>query len=234
MRQSEPLSLIVWGELACFSDPAGGKVERFTYPCITPSAARAIFEAIYWKPEFRWQVERIDVYEQPAYIALRRNEVTSVAPSERTIHGWIAGRSEPKPIVAEEDRTQRQTIALKDIRYRLHARIVPWPGSEQQLPKMVASFTRRAKRGQCVMQPYLGCREFPAAFELADEDSEDPPAEIDIPIGWMLYDVFDTTRPGDNNAPPSVSVFEAHVRGGTLHVPPPGSPQIVRVNRRGD
>lgn len=220
--------LTVWGDLACFTRPEL-KVERFSYPVITPSAARAVFEAIYWKPKFRWQVTRIEVLHWPRYIALRRNEVKDRAPSPDTILSWALGRAEPEPLLADADkettgsdakgRTQRQTMALKDVRYRLYAEIRPWSQFQNELPGMEAQFRRRAAAGQCIYQPYLGCREFPAFFELCDEQEPEAPVALDLNIGWMLYDVFDLSRPGSNEDPAHVSIFEAKVCGGVLEVP---------------
>ena len=50
------VSIHSWGEYACFTRPEM-KVERVSYDAITPSAARGILEAIYWKPQIRWVVE---------------------------------------------------------------------------------------------------------------------------------------------------------------------------------
>src|SRR3974377_1272103 len=95
-------TLEVWGELACFTRPEL-KVERFSYPVITPSAARGIYDAIYCKhhggdrqkAEFRWQIKQIEILSwnrrftgkdpgsYPQYIALRRNEVKDKAPPLR-------------------------------------------------------------------------------------------------------------------------------------------------------
>lgn len=217
--------LEVWGELACFTRPEL-KVERFSYPVITPSAARGIFDAIYVKPkEFRWQVTRVEVLKPPAFIALRRNEVKDKGPSERTVLSWAKGRSEPEPIWAdgtesEKGRTQRQTMALRDVRYRLHAEIRPWPGFEDRQQGLEAQFRRRAAGGKCVYQPCFGCREFPAYFELVDVGA--PPATraaTDLDLGFMLYDVFDLSRPGTNVDAPAVSLFKAVVRDGILDVP---------------
>lgn len=214
--------LTVWGDLACFTRPEL-KVERFSYPVITPSAARAIFDAIYWKPKFRWQVTRIEVLALPRYIALRRNEMKGRGPSAATVLSWAEGRAEPQPLFADGEeeqtgRTQRQTMALKDVRYRLSAHIVPWPGYESELPAMEAQFRRRAAAGQCIYQPYLGCREFPAFFELCDDDAEKP-VPLNLDIGWMLYDVFDLSKPGNPESPARISLFQAKVENGVLAVP---------------
>jgi len=240
--------LAVWGELACFSRPEL-KVERFSYPVITPSAARGIFDAIYCKPpEFRWQIVRIELLAAPRYIALRRNEVKETVPAgtDRRPGGavlrWMEGTEEPVPIFADaaddestgggvKGRTQRQTMALKNVRYRLRAHIVPWPGFEDRLPAFEAQFRRRAAGGKCIYQPYFGCREFPAYFELVEGDPP-PPAPVDIPKGWMLYDVFDLSRPGTAYDDPSVSVFEAEVKGGVLTVPPYESDAVRKATRR--
>jgi CRISPR-associated protein Cas5d len=226
--------LDVWGEFACFTRPEL-KVERFTYPVITPSAARGIYDAIYAKPnkdptkaEFRWQITRIEIFNPVDYIALRRNEVKGKA-SQSQIYSWMSGREPPRPIWADgtsdtldtvKGRTQRQTMALKNVRYRLHAQIRPWPGFEDRLQGMEAQFRRRATQGKCIYQPYFGCREFPAYFELVEPHTELPATVgMDMDIGLMLYDVFDLSRPGSSESSPSISLFQAQVRNGVMQVP---------------
>src|SRR3954467_11700001 len=170
--------LEVWGDFACFSRPEL-KVERFSYPVITPSAARGIFDAVYAKPaEFRWAVTTVEVLTQPSYIALRRNEAKDKA-NPTAVFDWRGGKREPEPIWADGDRdllgtdekgrTQRQTMALRNVRYRFHASIRPWPGFEPKLRAFEAQFNRRAQAGKCFYQPYLGCREFVAFFEAPGE-----------------------------------------------------------------
>jgi len=224
--------LEVWGEFACFTRPEL-KVERFSYPVITPSAARGIYDAIYCKPhrdgkhaEFRWQITRIEVLAPPSYIALRRNEVKDKGPSDGTVRRWMSGEKEPEPIWADgsEDaakgRTQRQTMALKNVRYRLHATVRPWPDFADRLQGMEAQFRRRAGAGKCIYQPYFGCREFPAYFELVEPGADvEPPISWNADIGPMLYDVFDLSRPGTATDPVRVSLFDAAVKGGILEVP---------------
>lgn len=229
--------LEVWGDLACFSRPEL-KVERFSYPVITPSAARGIYDAIYCKPsrdgsqsQFRWQITCIEVLAPPSYLALRRNEVSEVV-SESNVRKWMRGTKSAAPLLADDERfrQQRQTMALKNVYYRLHAEIRPWPGFEDRIQAFEAQFRRRAARGQCVYQPYLGCREFPAYFELVEPGA--PPAQAvawDADIGWMLCDVFDLSRPGTSTSPPSVSLFWATVRGGVLDVPDYASDEVRKV-----
>lgn len=229
----------VWGDLACYSRPEL-KVERFSYPCLTPSAARGIFDAIYVKPRsFRWQVHRIELLKAPRYIALRRNEVKDKA-NVNAVKAWMAGKKEPEPIWADGDkgllgsdekgRTQRQTMALQDVHYRLHGEIRPWPGHEQQLSAFEAQFRRRVDTGKCFHQPYFGCREFAAFFSPA---SDEPTADVDLDIGLMLYDVFDLSQPNDSSTPPAVSLFSARVRQGVLEVPEFSSPEVLKVAELG-
>ena len=237
--QPKDQALRVWGDFACFSRPEM-KVERFSYPVITPSAARGIFDAVYCKPkEFRWQVTRVEVLKIPAFIALRRNEVKDKI-NPKTMARWMAGTAEPEPIWADGDkaqtgtdmrgRTQRQTMALKDVAYVIHGEILPWPGFEGRQQALEAQFRRRAGAGKCVWQPYLGCREFPAYFELVEVGQELPAtAGIDQDLGYMLYDVFDLSRPGDEYSHPSISLFQARVSGGVMNVPPYDSPEVVKV-----
>lgn len=124
-------------------------------------------------------------------------------------------------------------MALKGIRYRLHAEIRPWPGFDKDLQGMEAQFRRRAAHGKCVYQPYFGCREFPAYFELVAQDA--PPANpipMDMELGLMLYDVFDLSRPGNSEDEPSISLFRASVRSGVLSVPEYESDDVLKVGRR--
>ena len=242
--RSKDQALDVWGEFACFSRPEL-KVERFSYPIITPSAARGIFDAIYSKPsrspanaKFRWQVTRIEVGTQPSYVGLRRNEVKERV-SVHSLVSWAGGKAEPEAIWADGDRdtvgtdmkgrTQRQTMALKNVRYRLHAEIRPWPGFEERLPALEAQFRRRAAGGKCIYQPYFGCREFPAYFELVEPQAPTPEnVQWDQDIGLMLYDVFDLSRPGRSNDQPCISLFRAVVCEGVLKVPEYDSDQVLK------
>jgi CRISPR-associated protein Cas5d len=240
--EAKDQGLEVWGEFACFSRPEM-KVERFSYPVITPSAARGIYDAIYCKPrEFRWHVARIEILSPPSYIALRRNEVKEKANLSACVR-WMEGRSQPEPIWADgtpdqvgtdqKGRTQRQTMALRNVHYRLHAEIRPWPGFEERLQGMEAQFRRRAANGKCIYQPCFGCREFPAYFELVEPDaSRAEPLPLNMPIGLMLYDVFDLSRPGKDDDDPVVSLFRANVRQGVLDVPDYASDQVLKGARR--
>lgn len=239
--------LEVWGDLACFTRPEM-KVERYSYPVITPSAARGIFDAIYWKKsyDFYWQVEKIEVLAPPRYIALRRDEVKDKAPSHTTIMRWANGEKPIEPIWADagEDffkkegskkgsqdkgRTQRQTMALKDVRYRLHAHL-RFRGKKSEAETYDAQFERRASQGKCFYQPYLGCREFPAYFELADPATARVPVfPLKLELGWMLYDVFDLGRANDSETGASISVFPARVENGVMVVPPFDDPSVKRT-----
>ena len=143
--------LEVWGELACFTRPEF-KVERVSYDVITPSAARAIFEAIFWKPAIRWEVTRIEVLAPIRTASIRRNEVGATASTRK------------RQIYIEDNRQQKSAIMLRDVRYRIYARQVflpagkrktnDRPDSRDENPgKYNAMFERRARNGQCLNQP---------------------------------------------------------------------------------
>jgi CRISPR-associated protein Cas5d len=235
--------LEVWGEYACFTRPEF-KVERFSYPVMTPSAARAIFDAIYLEfgkttpkqPAMYWQVERIEILKPVRYIALMRNEVKEKA-SVRSIQTWMKDPGTFEPIYADatrEDtgqdtrgRTQRQTMALKGVGYRIHAHAVLYAENHELRQKIERSFERRASNGQCVYQPYLGCREFTGYFKLLGDSSATPePHSVNERIGWMVYDVFDLSRPGSNTDAPHISLFEAEISNGVLNIPPYPSAEV--------
>jgi CRISPR-associated protein Cas5d len=237
--------LEVWGELACWARPEL-KVERWSYPCPTPSAARGVFDAIFCKPhnhrnnekgsaEFRWQVTRVELLTMPTYIALRRNEVGAVA-STRNVQQWMNGAT-PEALFADDDsvRQQRQTMALRDVRFRVTGRIVPWPGHREQQKALDEQFVRRARQGKCFQQPYLGCREFVAFFEYVEPSAQrDPPVDYPMDLGFMLYDVFDLSSPQRNDARPFISVFPAKIEHGVLNVPDWDDPAVRKPNRRAE
>lgn len=224
---NEPIYLRTWGKLACFTRPEM-KVERVSYSVMTPSAARGLLEAILYKPQFRWRVHRIAVKQPIRFIALRRNEVKC----------RISTRN-PQPICAEDERTQRNTLALRDVEYvieasleltslanrpRRHPRCEDEPEGDDNLGKYYGMFRRRASDGQCFARPCFGCREFPAYFELAEESAMQvsPSANSDTDLGMMLYDVFDLDtmhEPGKVKAQPKVSVFSARLENGLVVVP---------------
>ncbi len=225
VTNSAMIHLRVWGDLACFTRPEM-KVERVSYPVITPSAARGLLEAILYRPQFRWRVRRIAVKKPIRFLSFRRNEVKS----------RLSLRS-PKPLLADDDLTQRNTLALRDIEYVIEAGIELTPLANQPrrkppasdeddspdtLVKYLAMFQRRAENGQCFVQPCFGCREFPAHFELASEPDMRVEADLnpDTDLGLMLYDVFDLDQmhpPGKIEKPePRITFFRAALKGSVL------------------
>src|SRR3989304_8773647 len=162
--------LEVSGDFACFTRPEM-KVERVSYDVITPSAARAIFEAILWKPAIRWQVTQIEVLNPIQWISVRRNEVgkVSIAPTARQLTGES---SEPMGFYVEDERQQRAGLFLRDVKYRIYADLHfdPTKDTESDYGKYASMFERRASKGQCFNQPYLGTREFSCAFHLVDNE----------------------------------------------------------------
>lgn len=215
--------LEVRGEFACFTRPEM-KVERVSYDVITPSAARAIFEAILWKPAMRWQVERIDVLRPISWMTVRRNEVASKVPVDAVRAAMRRGTPGDISLYADDDRQQRASLLLRDVGYRIWARpeLTSRAGPGDTLAKFDEMFRRRASRGQCVNQPYLGCREFACSFELVEAPAS-PAIDDSRDLGVMLYDLDfeDPTHP-------TPLFFRARLEQGTLRVPPPDSPAVLR------
>jgi CRISPR-associated protein Cas5d len=191
------------------------KVERVSYDVITPSAARGILEAIYWKPEIRWVVTRLRVLRPIRFTSLRRNEVGGKIPAGTAKTAMKRG-SGALGLYVEEDRQQRAATILRDVAYVIEARFEILSG-EENAGKHLDQFNRRARAGQCFHRPYLGCREFPAHFALIESDADMPatdlPAEqCDRDLGYMLHDIdFE-----DDMAP---RFFRAEMRGGVIDVP---------------
>ncbi len=155
------LTVRAWGEFAYFTRPEM-KVERVSYPVPTPSAARGILEAIFWKPEFSWQVESIAVLKPIRYFSILRNEVND-RESVRAAQSWAAAGGGYRADDARS-RAQRHTLALRDVNYLLTAQIVLRPHATDDPAKYRDQFRRRIREGRCFATPYFGCREFYAAF----------------------------------------------------------------------
>ena len=206
------------GELACFTRPEL-KVERVSYEVMTPSAARGLLESILWKPAMEWRIHEIEVLAPIRWMSIRRNEVNSRASLGQ------------KELVADEDRAQRNTVALRDVDYVVHASIAltARAGQGDNLRKFEAMFERRLAKGQHHVAPFFGCREFFAAVEPAH--GWPPPIDqgVDRPLGWMFYDFdwtgFSSEHSHRESEAGSPLFFEARLTSGVLRVP---SRDVVR------
>ena len=214
--QGSPLEVKVWGEFACFTRPEM-KVERVTYPVMTPSAARGVLESIFWKPEFHWEVEEIWVLQPIRYFSILRNEINS-RQTAQIARGW---QREGGGFAATADRAQRHTLALRDVAYIIRARPMVRDGVQEDPAKYRDQFRRRVKDGRCFATPYLGCREFSAWFSAPD--GNEAPLEINEDLGNMLLRM-DYLPDGSGSATPQF--FHAELKGGVLKVPKP-SPEEV-------
>ena len=234
--------LEVSGNFACFTRPEM-KVERVSYDVITPSAARGIFSAIFWKPAIRWRITKIEVLNPIRWTSVRRNEVSAVA-SPKT-----------EGIFVEDVRQQRAGLILRDVRYRLYAEfdfIPPEKRSPSANPapewltdaeeaelyrqaetrpdekeaKYAAIFDRRATKGQYFMHPYLGCREFSCdEIRFIKDVASEPAKPIDVTrdLGFMLYDM-DYTDPKDIKP----MFFRPQMVNGVITVPHPESKEVYK------
>jgi len=181
------IKLRVWGDYACFTRPEM-KVERVSYDVMTPSAARGILEAIYWKPEICWVVDKIHVLKPIHFENIRRNEVSRKIPISKVTH-TMSNSSSPLVQWIEEERQQRASLVLKDVDYVIEAHFhFTDKDPVKDAGKHLAIFERRVKKGQCFHRPYLGCREFPANFSWCDEIPPSP-HQGDKDLGYMLYDI---------------------------------------------
>jgi len=206
--------LEVTGDYACFTRPEM-KVERVSYDVITPSAARAVFEAILWKPAIKWHVRKIEVLKPIRWISLRRNEVASVVSTSLVKSAMNKGTGD-LGLYIEDDRQQRAGLFLRDVAYRLHAELEFFPAKAKEpgenARKYEEMFERRAQKGQCVNQPYLGCREFAASFRIVEDPAnEQLPIALNEKLGYMLYDM-DFSDPAD----PKPMFFEAEMIEGVM------------------
>jgi CRISPR-associated protein Cas5d len=209
MAELPPLAVKMWGERACFTRPEM-KVERVSYPVMTPSAARGVLEAIFWKPEFAWRVREIAVLKPIRHFSMVRNEVNSVA-SEKAARSWA---SEGGSYFADQDRAQRHTLGLRDVAYLIRADVELKGHATEDVAKYRDQFRRRVERGQCYHRPYLGCREFVAFF--GKPDGTEAPIDLTDDLGRMLFDLdYDPNKSG-RGTPRS---FSAKLVQGILCIP---------------
>lgn len=237
------IRLHISGDFACFTRPEM-KVERVSYDVLTPSAARGILEAIYWKPQIRWVIDRIHVLKPIRFTNIRRNEVgTKASAPNRASTNSI--KTTPPGIIIEEVRQQRAATILRDVAYVIEAHFEildrrfekngPELSDHDCAGKHLDMFNRRARSGQCFHQPSLGTREFPARFTLIEPDSPLPNSELtedelNRPLGWMLHDIsylpatkkdkdaFLTSRKKLVRTEPRF--FDAKIENGVIKIPP--------------
>ena len=210
----------VKGDFACFTRP-DLKVERMTYPCMTPSAARGILDSILWKPEFQWYVRRVIVLKRIRFATIKRNEINSKQ-----------GRN---PIVIEDNRAQRNSVVLKNVAYIIEASIFQEKQTVKNKPEKYIGrkgidadndgiFIRRVKKGQCWRRPYFGTREFSAEF--MEPDGTEQPISETIPIGSMLFDIFYDK----NGKPEPLFFYDVAIRKGILNCEVPENDKMMQAS----
>ncbi len=221
------IKIKVWGDYACFTRPEM-KVERVSYDVITPSAARAVIEAIYWKPSIRWVLDRIHVLNPVKYDNIRRNEVRSKlsltqGKIEKAVNEGKAIQLFADDSKNPKNRQQRASMVLRDVCYVIEAHFEALDEDGENLGKHLDMFNRRAKKGQCFYQPYLGTREFSSAFELMEEESPVSQLEGEKDLGFMLYDMDFSDR---TNIRPMF--YRPKMINGIIEVPHPNSSEVFR------
>ncbi|AVD55139.1 MULTISPECIES: type I-C CRISPR-associated protein Cas5c [Heyndrickxia] len=200
--------LKVWGEYALFTR-VEAKVERVSYPVMTPSAARGILTGIFWKPEFKWRIKSIHVLKPIQYYSILRNEVASIVPSNIV--------TSKRDYFTDDDRQLRHSIMLRDVAYIITAEMHLMNPTMENKRKYASMFLRRVAKGQCFYRPYLGTRECSLHFSLPEDDDQAIPDTMDI--GPMLFDLKYPADPGQKNARAIPYFFNAKLDRGILHVP---------------
>ncbi len=209
-RNPAPLEVKLWGDYACFTRPEM-KVERVSYPVMTPSAARGALEAIFWKPQVVWLVEEIRILKPIQYTSILRNEIND-RQSVHTARGW-ANRGGGYDASHPNHRAQRHTLALRDVSYVIRAQMSVREGYDD-IAKYRDQFRRRVASGRCFATPYLGCREFAASF--GQPVPSDVPIDRSEDLGLMLLDI-DFNSDGSGHGTPRF--FSASLQNGVLQVP---------------
>lgn len=227
------IKLHLWGEFACFTRPEM-KAERVSYDVITPSAARGILEAIYWKPQIRWVIDYIHLLKPVRFTSVRRNEVGKkmTGPSQAMMNGQPGNLS----LNIEDERQQRAALILRDVAYVIEAHFDilnhrfepdgPELSDRECAGKHLDMFNRRARSGQYFHHPYFGTREFPASFALIENGDAFPASEVsaeqrDNDFGFMLHDIeFDQDPKTKKVRQTTPRFFRAEMKEGLIKVPP--------------
>ena len=208
------IKVLAQGPRACFTRPEM-KAERVSYDVITPSAARGLVEAVYWKPAIRWHIDRIEVLNEIRFDTFRRNELGGKL-SYRNAKTAME-RGEEVYEAANDDRQQRATMYLRDVAYLIdaHFTLTDRAGEDDTVQKHYNIALRRLRKGQCFNQPYFGCREFPASLSLVEGSDEGPESFYagsgERDLGFMLYDID-----FDHDMEPQF--FRAAMRDGVIDV----------------
>jgi CRISPR-associated protein Cas5d len=223
------IALRVWGPYACFTRPEM-KVERVSYDVMTPSAARGILEAIYWKPSIRWVIDRIHVLAPIKFTNVKRNELGATGEAGvkvpfGTVKRAMKDGNTPVQTSIENYRQQRAALVLKNVDYVIEAHFVLTEKAGRSVPngqvdpsdgepaKHYEIFTRRAKQGQCFHHPYFGTREFGVNFSWINKERiGNLQHEGDRDLGWMLHDI-------DFEHDMTPRFFRAAMKGGIIEVP---------------
>lgn len=208
------IKMEVWGDYALFSRPEL-KVERVSYDVMTPSAARGILEAVFWKPAIRYVIDKIHIVNPIRFTNIRRNEVKEKVKTNE----MFAAMKEPRkagPIYLDADAqtVQRSSMVLQNVRYiiELHFEMTEKAGEQDSEEKFYAMLCRRLRSGQCYHTPYFGCREFPVNFKLYEEEHLPPLLQTgEKELGLMLYDMDYSDM---KNIIPTF--FRATVKNGTM------------------
>lgn len=194
------------GDFALFTRPEG-KVERVSYPIMTPSAARGALEAIFWKPEFHYRIRKISVLKRPIFHSILRNEISRKATINTSF------MKKPKNFYVDDYRQLRHSLVLKNVSYIVQADLVLKSDSPNTIKKYKAMFDRRLVKGQCFYQPYLGTREFSAQFE--KPTGTEKPIKWTDSLGTIFFD-YKYPKKGSVTIP---YFFNGHVKEGVMEVP---------------
>jgi CRISPR-associated protein Cas5d len=203
-----PVVVHVSAEAALFSRPEL-KVERVTYPVMTPTAAVGVLESIFWKPEMRYRIVAIEVLKPIKQFTIRRNETTDVAPLSEAVKGR-------RRVDTAAHRDQRNAVCLRDVAYRIHAHIELTPHADKPVAAYRDQLRRRVRKGACFQRPYLGTREFSADFGWPDDTERR--TDLNEEIGIMLHSIHRDGAAGE----PRMEWFAARIEAGVLYVPEHG------------
>jgi CRISPR-associated protein Cas5d len=219
------------------------KVEQVSYDTITPSAARGVLEAVYWKPQIAWIITGIHVLTPVRFTSIRRNGVASKVPVRGPAGAEAAMKSGRGRLglSVEDDRQQFASMILRDVHYVIEARFELLDQSEHP-GKHLAIIERRARDGQCFHRPYLGAREHECHFAWVEPKDRVPGPGEPLPEGWrteipaidgadtgqlagerdlgfMLHDI-------DHANGRTPHFFRAVMYDGFITVPPFNSPEV--------
>jgi len=204
---------------------------------ITPSAAIGIYRSILGKAAVNWEITKIEVLNPIKYYNFIVSEVTKLA----------SAKVKAIDVSDENTRTMKKLTVLKNVKYRIHARMLYNEVDDRFIPdehksvmkerpdeniyKYIDMFIRRASKGQQYRQIHLGLRDFIGFYRLVNPEEENlqKPIDVTMALGLTFYDFFKVYDPKTREDVICDAMrYNPVIKDGVVEVPPVASDRVIK------